>query len=174
MSKFFAVYVIPFARLHVLCRQYEATHPAKPRWVRVRYSRMSKWNPIISGGCALATPGDLARRWCLDVGSRPCRRVTANGFRQWARSISSAARASFGVFPLSAGEARSEAPATRSAGIAPSQPVVAYSAASTWRWPKWCRQRSIHSLLSFSWTPFCDRRRCSASKSTRSISWSWL
>ena len=41
---------------------------------------MSKWNLIISGGRALATPGDLTRRWCLDVGSRPCRRVTANGF----------------------------------------------------------------------------------------------
>ena len=51
-----------------------------PGWVRVRYSRMSKWNLIISGGRALATPGDLTPRWCLHVGSRPCRRVTAHGF----------------------------------------------------------------------------------------------
>ena len=40
---------------------------------------MSKWNPIVSGR-ALAAPGDLTRRRCLDIGARPCHRVTANGF----------------------------------------------------------------------------------------------
>ncbi len=48
----------------------------------------------------------------------------------------------------------------------------AQSAAIVWRSPRCCRQRSIHNLLSFSWTLFCDRRRCNAGKSTRSISWS--
>ena len=36
------------------------------------------------------------------------------------------------------------------------------------RRPRRCRQRSIQSLVSFSWTPFCDRRRRSVRKSTRS------
>src|SRR5580692_185789 len=49
-----------------------------------------------------------------------------------------------------------------------------YSAATAGRSPRCCRQRSTHSLVSFSCTPFCDRRRRRVRKSTRSISWSWL
>jgi hypothetical protein len=46
---------------------------------------MSKWNLIVSGRRALAALRDLSRRWCLGVGSRPRRGVTANGFGPEAR-----------------------------------------------------------------------------------------
>ena len=42
------------------------------------------------------------------------------------------------------------------------------------RRPRRRRQRSTHSLVSFSCTAFWPRRSCSTRKSTRSSSWSWL
>ncbi len=69
----------------------------------------------------------------------------------------------------------------RRAIAAPCQPVarggyitlnlrLLYSAAIAGRSPKCCRQRSTHSFVSFSWAPFCDRRRRRVRKSTRSMS----
>jgi hypothetical protein len=55
-------------------------HLPRDQYPGSRHCRMSKWNPIISDGRGLAAPGDLSRRWCSDVGSRPCHRVAANGF----------------------------------------------------------------------------------------------
>ena len=37
-----------------------------------------------------------------------------------------------------------------------------------------CNARSIHCAVSFSCTPFCASRSCSAGKSTWSSAWSWL
>src|SRR5437870_1615950 len=59
--------------------------PKSERIIRVRigkdgYGRMSKGKPIALGRRAMAALRDLLRRWRLGVGSRPPRRVTANGY----------------------------------------------------------------------------------------------